>query len=240
MKTLKFLLAITIACCALTACVQEEEMIMPLEVESYALTTPVVEVGPIEILRDYIEVSDDFASLDIDVATAKKLGVPPENFSNFLSNIEEANADIAEFRNKYPNLQVEWVFGKDEEISYDADNEMFVSEMASNAQPRNIPTGRVQAYGSGWYNSDPIFLDGRFNCLKCHAWAAEPTSLFEAFSYFNGEAYMRITVLNPQNPVADFNLPISDNNTSGYVSFKANAYYGELIFVGHYQQIVGI
>ena len=240
MKTLKFLLAITIACCALTACVQEEEMIMPLEVESYALTTPVVEVGTIEILRDYIEVSDDFASLDIDVATARKLGVAPENLSIVLSNIEEANADIEELRNTYPNLQVEWVFGKDEEINYDAENEMFVSEIGSNVQPRNIPMDRLEAYGSGWYYSNPMFLDGRFNCLKCHAWAAEPTSLFEAMSVFNGEAYMQINILDPQHPTADFNLPISDNNTSGYVGFKANAYYGELVFLGHYQPIVGI
>ncbi len=239
MKTLKFVLAITIACCALTACVQEEEAFAPQINTSYVLATPIEVEGTMDILRDYIKVDDDLAHLDIDSESAKRLGVNSEDFDFFKSNLEKTNASVMEHKKRNPDVIINWVFESVKDV--DVNSASYYGKYQSNSRSaRNILTGNVVSEGGNWGYSKPLSIDSSINCFLCNCSAVPPASSYEVRTVFNNKEGLTVMPIdNYNNTAKTFPAYVADFG-SGRIEFKANAVSGYLGFAAVYMPIQGI
>lgn len=122
MKTLKFLLAITIACCASIVCYGSNVAGAMPDGNSPAILGFHFDIEP--ALREYVKVEDDLVQLNISLEDALELGVSAEVYGRVLSFCDVSNNKVKTAKANNPDVVVYWeiktIGEKDDSILYQA------------------------------------------------------------------------------------------------------------------------
>lgn len=122
MKTLKFLLAITIACCASIVCYGSNVAGAMPDGGSPAIVGFQFDIEP--ALREYVKVEDDLVQLNISLEDALELGVSAERYGRLSTIVEDSNKTVKTAKANNPDVVVYWeiktIGEKDDLILYQA------------------------------------------------------------------------------------------------------------------------
>lgn len=122
MKTLKFLLAITIACCASIVCYGSNVAGAMPDGGSPAIVGFHFDIEP--ALREYVKVEDDLVQLNISLEDALELGVSAERYGRISTVVEDSNTIVKTAKANNPDVVVYWeiktIGEKDDSILYQA------------------------------------------------------------------------------------------------------------------------
>ncbi|MBR4037954.1 MAG: hypothetical protein IKJ02_05280 [Tidjanibacter sp.] len=122
MKTLKFVLAITIACCASIVCYGSNVAGAMPDGGSPAIVGFHFEIEP--ALREYVKIEDDLVQLNISLEDALELGVSAEVYGRVLSFCDVSNNKVKTAKATNPDVVVYWeiktIGEKDDQILYQA------------------------------------------------------------------------------------------------------------------------
>lgn len=122
MKTLKFLLAITIAYCASIVCYGSNVAGAMPDGGSPAIVGFHFDIEP--ALREYVKVEDDLVQLNISLEDALELGVSAEVYGRVLSFCDVSNNKVKTAKATNPDVVVYWeiktIGEKDDSILYQA------------------------------------------------------------------------------------------------------------------------
>lgn len=167
MKTLKFLLAITIAMITLLACESPMESSM-LDDANYVLAPTLSREEAALVLYDYLVTDGTSVSFDLTLADALKLGVTESLYEEFLSCVKDINVFAEERISEQKDLKIKLldVDSKNSGFTYESYNDMALSNT------RSIPAKRVDLNGQYWNSTDTFFLPMEFNSFDCHCQAA--------------------------------------------------------------------
>lgn len=121
MKTLKFLLAITIACSTYSMCYGGSSLVnVP---DNNIPKVFLVQITPIEALKAYIKIDDGYAQITIDQKGAEDLGVSAKEFEKFCATFESANASVREAKERNPEIMINWALDEIDLDETDISNE---------------------------------------------------------------------------------------------------------------------
>lgn len=122
MKTLKFVLAIMIACCASIVCYGSSVAGAMPDGGSPAIVGFQFDIEP--ALREYVKVEDDLVQLNISLEDALELGVSAEVYGRVLSFCDVSNNKVKTAKATNPDVVVYWeiktIGEKDDSTLYQA------------------------------------------------------------------------------------------------------------------------
>ena len=122
MKTLKFLVAITIACCASIMCYGNNVAGAMPDGDSPKIVGFHFEID--STMREYVEIEEDLVQLNISLEDALELGVSAEEYNRVSSFCEKSNESVKKAKVENPDVVVYWdiktIGEKDDYIFYQA------------------------------------------------------------------------------------------------------------------------
>ena len=215
MKTLKFLLAITIAMITLLACESPMESSM-LDDANYVLAPTLSREEAALILYDYLTVDGNIVNFDLSLSEALKLGITKDIYDEYVQCIQDINTFVDEKHKHHPEASVQLVdkTTMKPEFVYEP---RYVSGVLPNNQ--SVPAGRIDCSGQEWQQSPVFFLPMQLNSFNCYCQAR--TALAAGFCVeTNFLAPWMHTWVAPLLSYVNKVARTYGSNTYGYIKFQ--------------------